>query len=67
MVRTALNQYSCVSSQKPASFNGNSGMIGTMNTISVIAGDSESTRSASHCLKARSGSAATTAATIGSR
>ena len=35
--------------------SGNSGITGTMNTISVIAGDSVSTRSASHCLNARSG------------
>ena len=56
-----------VSSQSPTSFSGNSGITGTMNTISVIAGDSVSTRSASHCLNARSGISATTRATIGSR
>ena len=67
MVRMALIQYSWVSSQRPTSFSGNSGITGTMNTISVIAGDSVSTRSASHCLKARSGISATTHATIGSR
>ena len=33
--------------------SGNSGITGTANTISVIAGDSASTRSDSHCLKAR--------------
>ncbi len=54
MVKTALIQYSCVSSQRPTSFSGNNGSTGTMKTISVIAGDSVSTRSASHCLKVRS-------------
>ena len=63
----ALIQYSCASSHSPTSFSGNSGITGTTNTISVIAGDSASTRSASHCLKARSGIRATTRATIGSR
>ena len=53
MTTTALTQYSCASSQRPTSLSGNSGITGTANTISVIAGDSVSTRSDSHCLKAR--------------
>ena len=67
MVAMALSQYSCASSHSPTSFSGNNGITGTMNTISVIAGDSVSTRSASHCLNACSGIYATTQATIGSR
>jgi len=67
MVVIALSQYSCVNSHKPISLSGNSGSTGTKNTISVIAGDNVSTRSASHCLKVRSGISATTRATIGSR
>ncbi len=67
MVRMALSQYSWVKSQKPISLSGNSGITGTAKTIKVIAGDSVSTRSASHCLKVRSGIDATTRATIGSR
>ena len=67
MVSTALIQYSWASSQKPTIFSGNSGITGTMKTISVIAGDSVSTRSASQCLKARSGISATNQATTGSR
>ena len=67
MVTMALIQYSWVSSHRPTIFSGNSGITGTMNTISVIAGDSVSTRSASQCLKVRSGNSATNHATIGSR
>ena len=63
----ALTQYSWASSQSPTSLSGNSGITGTMNTISVIAGDSVSTRSASHALNARSGIRATIRATTGSR
>ena len=55
MTTTALTQYSCANSQRPTSLSGNSGITGTANTISVIAGDSVSTRSDSHCLNARSG------------
>ena len=64
---TALSQYSCASSHNPTSFSGNSGITGTAKTISVIAGDSASTRSDSHCLNWRSGIHATTFATTGSR
>jgi hypothetical protein len=67
MVNTAPTQCSWVSNQMPISFKGNNGTTGTMNTISVIAGDKASTRSASHCLNARSGISATHQATIGSR
>src|SRR2546429_5703961 len=66
-VRTAAIQYSWASNQRATSFSGNSGTTGTMNTISVIAGDSVSTRSASQALKARSGISATNHATTGSR
>jgi len=67
MVKTALVQYSCVSSHRPTSLSGNSGMIGTAKTINVIAGDSASTRSDSHSLNRASGISATTRATIGSQ
>ena len=42
MTMTALTQYSFASSQRPTSLSGNSGITGTANTISVIAGDSVS-------------------------
>ena len=53
MVTMALTQYSWASSHSPTSLSGNSGITGTANTISVLAGDSVSTRSDSHCLNMR--------------
>ena len=58
-VKIAVSQYSCASSQSPISLSGNSGITGTAKTIRVIAGDSASTRSESHCLNWRSGIHAT--------